>query len=153
MRDDWDDAAIRRQVEANLNRERQAQVALFALNLFLLVLFALLAILAMLEAGADAFSDTAIDLVITLIFGWASGVLLHGLSALAGRQHGGREPRRRHTVSAIADARLELIGDEAGEGEPEKRKRQAGGAFRLSEEGEILEMITDEDEPFQSRRS
>lgn len=153
MRDDLDYAAIRRQVEADLDRERRrSRVALFAVDLFLLALFTLLAALVILVPSAGAVASNIIGGMLMLIIGWAVGVLLHGLSALGFGQNWEREARRRHTVSVIADARLGLIGDEAGEGEPEKRKRWAGSTFRLSEEGEILEVITDEDEPLQSRR-
>lgn len=152
MRDDLNYTAIRRQVEADLNRERrQARVALFAVNLFLLVLFTLLAVLVI--PGVGPVTDSTIVGMLMLIIGWAVGVLLHGLSALGLGQNWEREARRRHTASAIADARLGLIGGEVDEGEPEKRKRRSGGAFRLSDEGEILEVIADEDEPLQARRS
>ena len=140
--DNLDYAALRRRVEAEVQRERQrGQKALFLVNAGIFILFLLLAWLLIPNTSTNFYaSDDTFGMMIMLSVGWATGLFMHGLSAFAiGSPDWMKRHRRRIMAREIEYARLGLDDDELLDDVPlEKAKR---GELRLSDEGEVLDIV------------
>lgn len=155
MRDDsLDYAAIRRRVEAELQQERRkGQIALFAVNGLIFFIFTLVTWVLVPNTSANfTLTDDMLAAMIMLSVGWATGLFLHGLSAFAiGSKSWANRRRKQLMVREVEYARLGL--DDAMLDEPvEKAKR---GKLRLSDEGELLDIVEDNyagEEPRQQRQ-
>lgn len=144
--DDLDYAAIRRRVEVELQQDRRrGQTILFAVNVFLFCLFMLLTWVVVPATSSNiSMSDDALATLIMLSIGWAIGLVMHSLTAFSiGSKAWMDRHRRRLLAREIEYARLgidEELLDESALVEKVKR----GGKLRLSDEGEMLDIV-DED--------
>ncbi len=141
--DHLDYAAIRRRVEVELQQERRrGQMALFMANSLIFFIFMLLAWVLVPNTSSSFFlSDDTLGMLIMLSIGWATGLFMHGLSAFSLSSKGWSDRhRKRLMVREIEYARLGL-DDELLDEPLEKSKR---GTLRLSDEGELLDIVDDE---------
>lgn len=143
MRDDnLDYAAIRRRVEAELQQEHRAgQIALFLVNCLIFFVFMLVAwVLVPSTSSNFTLTDDMLAAMIMLSVGWATGVFMHGMSAFAFSSNRWAGKRRRALMlREVEYARLGLDDDLLDE-PLEKAKR---GKLRLSDEGELLDIVDD----------
>ncbi len=142
--DDLDYAAIRRRVEVELQQKRfQRQMVLFLLSGFIFVLFVVMLLLALPDATDFVNRDSVLSVVYFLAAGWIVALVFHGLSTFVINSPGwARNMRRRLTVQIIEDLRLD---QDAGLAErlTHQNPSPASGRLRLTDEGELLDIIED----------
>ncbi|MBI5670997.1 MAG: 2TM domain-containing protein [Chloroflexi bacterium] len=158
MRDDnLDYAAIRRQVEAELQQKRfQRQLVLFLLSGFIFLLFLVMVLLALPDSMDSVVinRDSLLSVVYFLAAGWVVALVFHALSTFLVNSPGwARKMRRRLTAQALEDT---LFDQREGLAElsAHKIKRQPGSTLRLSDEGELLDIVEDrwQDDPKREER-
>lgn len=159
MRDDnLDYTAIRRRVEAELQQDRRrGQIALFAVDVFIFCLFMLLTwVLVPATSSRFSMTDDVLAAMILLSIGWSVGLVMHAITALGIGSKGWIDRHRRRLLAReIEYARLGIDDDLLDESVlVQKAKR--GGKLRLSDEGEMLDIVDDhyigDEEPRQQRQ-
>ncbi|MBI5670999.1 MAG: 2TM domain-containing protein [Chloroflexi bacterium] len=156
MRDDnLDYTAIRRRVEVELQQQRRkGQIALFVVNCLIFFIFMLVTWVLVPDTSANfTLTDDMLAAMIMLSVGWATGLFLHGMAAFGiGSKSWTDQRRKQLLLREVEYARLGL--DDAMLDEPaEKTKRS--GKLRLSDEGELLDIVEEDyaaEEPRQQRR-
>lgn len=141
--DDLDYAAIRRRVDAELQQERRrGQMVLFLVNGLIFFIFMVVTwVLVPYTSTNFALTDDMLAAMMMLSVGWATGLLLHGLSAFIYSSNRWSDRHRKQAmVREIEYARLGLDDDLLDE-PLEKAKH---GQLRLSDEGELLDIVDDE---------
>ncbi|HEX2908328.1 MAG TPA: hypothetical protein VHO69_15760 [Phototrophicaceae bacterium] len=147
MRDDLDYAAIRRQVEADLRREQQQNQKLFFVgNLITFLVFMVGAWFVLPNVQDVPLDEATMLMTLTVSIGWAVGLLLHWFSLYyATSERLQQDTRRRLMQRAVQDAQLGLNRELDTDGQREKAKRGLNGQLVLSDEGELLEIVAEDD--------
>jgi hypothetical protein len=142
-----DTAALRRQVEIEVRKQRRAaQTGLFIANLIIFLVFMMLAWVIVPSTADISFTDDHMAIMIILSIGWGVGLLLHSMSARSMSKEWERVVRRRTARRLVQDAMLGISDDDDPllEIAPvEKAKR--GRLIEISDEGEILDILDDDD--------
>jgi hypothetical protein len=153
MNDGLDYAAIRRRVEAGLKQEkRRNKWGMFIANLIVFLVFNAIVWGYVLFRGAGGINmtETQIGFMAMLSIGYGMAVLFHFISNLMDGGSMERQLRERVMARELQNEVLRL-GEAMEDEPPTKRKRDA--AYRLSDDGELLEVIDDEDAPQQRRNT
>lgn len=145
--DNLDYAAIRRQVEAELQQKRyQRQLVLFLLSGFIFLLVLVMILVALPDSSDFINRDSLLSVVYFMAAGWVIALIFHALSTFLVNSPGwARRMRRRLTAQTFEDTMLDADVHLAGVPK-QKAKRQQGDRLRLSDEGELLD-ITQEQWP------
>lgn len=139
-------AAIRRQVEAELQQKRfQRQLVLFLLSGFIFLLFVVMVLLSVPAAVSTVVinRDSLLSVVYFLAAGWLIALLFQALSTFLINSPGwARRMRRRLAAQALEDMTDTL---------PPKSKRQPDRHLRLSDEDAVLDVIEEQTYPEERR--
>ncbi len=137
--DDLDYAALRSRVEAELRQKRfQRQMVLFLLSSFIFVLFVVMLLLSLPDATDFVNRDSVLSVVYFLSAGWIVALVFHAVSTFVINSPGwSRRMRRRLTAQIIEDM---LPDQHDGRVSP---ATHPNGRLRLSDEGELLDIIED----------
>jgi hypothetical protein len=148
MNEGLDYAAIRRRVEEGLKQEkRRSKWGMFIANAIMFVMFNAIAWGYML-LSSSGMTEREIGLMAMLSIGYGMAVLFHLMTILMDGGSMEKQLRERVMARELQHEMLRL-GEEMEAEPPAKRKRDA--AYRLSDDGELLEIIDDEDAPEQRR--
>ena len=139
--DNLDYAAIRRQVEAELQQKRfQRQLVLFLLSGFIFLLVLVMILVALPDSSDFINRDSLLSVVYFMAAGWVIALIFHALSTFLVNSPGwARRMRRRLTTQTLEDTMLDAEVHLAGVPK-QKVKRQQGDRLRLSDEGELLDI-------------
>lgn len=143
--DNPDYAAIRRQVEAELQQKRfQRQLVLFLLSGFVFLLVLVMILVALPDTSVFINRDSLLSVVYFMAAGWMIAMVFHALSTFLINSPGwARRMRRRLTAQTIEDTTLDADAHVV-EAWKQKTKRRQDNRLRLSNEGELLDIIEDE---------
>jgi hypothetical protein len=147
MNDQIDYRDVRRRVEKSVKKQKQLTNAyLFGLNIFLLVMFMLIAYGMVLSSSAAKDNEATMGAVTLLSIGWLVSIIFHGVSLFLDTKWGEQQFRDKATARELGRELLQLGSDE----EPlEKHKRM----LRLGDDGEMEEVETDENVELAARSS
>ncbi|HEX2908329.1 MAG TPA: 2TM domain-containing protein [Phototrophicaceae bacterium] len=141
--DDPNYATIRQQVEIELQQKRnQRQTVYFLVSGFIFLLFIVMMLLILPDSSDFLNRDSLLSVIYFLTTGWIITLVLHGLSAFrTNSRDWARWMRKRLTEQALEDATSGLPAHLSSE----KNKRD-DRRWRLTDAGESLAVIDDEDE-------
>ncbi len=150
MNDPIDYRMVRRRVEEQVKKQKQlSNWLLFGLNVFLYVLFVLIACGIYLSGDGHSLStlfgseggDSAQSTIALFITGWLMSLIFHGVSVFLNTKMGEQQIRDKVIARELGRELLHLGPDE----EPyEKRKRM----MQLADDGEMREVDADEEAAF-----
>lgn len=142
--DDLDYAALRRRVEVELQQERRKrQLVLFLLSGFIFLLFLIVMLMALPDSTDFLNRDSVLSVVYFLSAGWIIALVFHALSTFLINSPGwARKMRRRLTAQVFEEMQFD---QEAGlvETLTPKNKHQPASRLRLSDDGDLLEIVED----------
>jgi hypothetical protein len=136
MRDDIDYAALRRRVEEGVRRDkRRLRLVMLSVSAFLYVLFVAIA----LALASTAFlSNAATGALTMLIVGWGVTLFLQGMTFAADTAAGERQMRQQAMAREIQRIFEQRAFEEAAYLE---RKAKRGGRLEVSDDGELIEIV------------
>jgi hypothetical protein len=136
---DLDYREIRARVDAQLEREKGRNAfGLFGAHLIMFITFM---VMSWSIAGLQAPAEPVYNVLMMLSIGWLAGVTFHGATVYNQSRFGEKKARERLTAREI-QRELARTGMTAA-GEPAS-KEKAKRAMRLTEDGELLEIVNDE---------
>ena len=143
--------ALQEQIEAELAKQRgRSRVVMFAVNLLLLVTFAVISWLVLPLSQPDfIYGDATLTTLILMSIGWTTGVILHGAQTLVDSRATDKALRERLMAEHLKNAALEQIRQQ--DGDRAKRKRVERLADDEPDTVEIASLLDDDEE--QQRRA
>lgn len=139
--------AIGQRVESRLVRERNKNlIGLFLANMLMFVIFSVLvwAILPLtnLSFSYEQMDSATLTTLILLSTGWLTGLILHGATALTASGVLDKHLRERLTAQEI-QRELRHISRELAQEKTSDKPKRSYDRLRLGEDGELLEITTD----------
>lgn len=145
MNEELNYAAIRRRVEEGLKQEkRRSKWGMFAASLIMFLMFNAIAWGYVLFTGnGGGMSERQVGLMAMLSIGYFVAMLFQLMTILTDGGSMERQLRERVMARELQNEMLRLGEAMEADEPPAKRKRDA--AYRLSDDGELLEVIDEED--------
>jgi hypothetical protein len=142
MRDDnIDYAALGQRVEEGLRRDKRAlRIGMFGVNLFLFVLFMLIAWVVIPSVDGVFYPDAAIGGMLMLMVGWAVGLFLQGMTLMVDTAAGERQMRQQVMTREIQRVFEERALAEMRAADYAQRKAKRSERLGLSDDGELVEL-------------
>ncbi|MBZ0295499.1 MAG: hypothetical protein K8L99_23275 [Anaerolineae bacterium] len=130
--------ALSQRIAEQVSRERSRRAkGLFIADLMIYVLFMILAWVVLPMGGGLVITDTTLAIMLMLTIGWGIGLVTHGSTVAMS------SPQQQSASQDLAITRelLRLVR----ENDLDKPKCKRGDRLMLSEDGELLEIDTDDD--------
>ena len=140
--DDIDYVALRRRVDEGLKRDKRTmRLVMFAVNLFLYVLFM---IIAWAIVSSSFYSNASLGALIMLSVGWGINLFMQGMTFIADTAAGERQMRQQ-----VMTREIQRLFDERAQAEMEaaaylQEKAKRGGRLEVAEDGELIEIVDDD---------
>jgi hypothetical protein len=147
--------AIRRRVEIELQQDRRrTQIVLFAINCFLFALFMIIAWAVMPNEVSFFITEDAKDIMVMMAVGWMLALVIHALTVFVIGSQRWTDKHRKRLMAREIEYAMMGVDDALLEEADVKAKRTPNSKLRLSDEGELLDIVEDEaaDDPIRYQR-